>query len=1769
MRKKSYFYSIFFCVALLVASFFAASFFPNSALADAKLVGVIDGITGKEFINHVLTGYQGYSPYHYFGDSLVNSTYTKDISYINENGVLSNEYRALTNADGGFFSEDFGMGSANINLSGEMISLANTGRYYAFASAGLLALKDNERSKLSISISDGINSAKASSNKVYSSGDYAPDWVRTDKIFLSGTNPISFSFSTNQKFSLWQKSKFYIFEPTIHFGVSVDAITNVTKSQTVSRGQLISLEAKNFLSDMVGENLIRYYQNLHKIEWEIVSGAEYGQILGGYLQVGQSAGSISVRAKCLKDSFGDEYIYGDVITFNINTSTVSLSIETNFKDGIVVSGLANAYTQNRYATIFIKISDGYSLLSLIDETGAEVAYNITSQGLYRIRIYLADKSKTITVTLKKQLNIEKIVIKDKYYDKSASAEIDKIVFKEGDLDFGTTVDISNLSAEFMSTTPNQNIPISLSGNLSLVGDKAYMFEIVSGLPDCFGNILKRSIEIIADSHTIEYGNAVPNLTYQIKGDMLSGDILSGKLEVVTNGDIGEYVINLGTLGNSYYDIDFTAGTLTITQRNITIKDIYVLDKTYDGTYHINSDNIKYTTIGTFLPSHNVKILAEGSLKEKDVKSNILATINFSIYGDDAKYYNLQVQMENVFANIVPKTLLISANSAEKLYGSSDPKLTYSYDYSQLVAGDSITGELVRTRGEDVGDYIISAGSLQAQNYKIEFTSAKFVIKPRPIYICADDKSKIYGEDDAMLTYKITAGEVLAGDNLGVVLIRESGEKCGTYEIKLSSFNNNYDVIYTSGNFLINKRTAKISIVVKDKIYDGNRNCEFDWQINNAIFSDDIQLKINAKFEDKNAGIKLVKFLTVGGSEIDKFTSAVLSGNNMDCYNFVFNVSDSAEIKKKEIIASINEECLSKSFGDIDKEFSVAYQGVVSGDAIIGSLKRISGEDAGVYDIVVDDIIEENSNYKFTFNFDLKFTINKRNVKIVVDDKTIEYGAAEGEIVYYLSSTTPLPSGILLSDVVEGSPTREIGNDAKQYRYLVGSLRIKAEHEKNFELIFDGGILTIESKQVIITIKNATKIYGSSDPQFDYTLNTTEKLEISFIRQNGENVGEYEISCVINNSNFDAIINKGTLKIVPSKITIKINPIYKTYGEDDPQITYYLKSGTPKFDDSLSTIIIGDFSRELGEYVGEYQILYNNLTLSSNYDIEFEDACLTIVPRDLIIIANKIKKFYNQFEDPELTYVSVGLLENDVITGQLVREAGEGVGEYKVSLGTLAAKNYNITFYENVFVIAKRKIKVEINGVTKIYDGTSDVDLTYNLSGEILEGSEPNVTLIREVGSDVGKYLISAQVENEIYDVEIVENYFEIIKRPIKIEINSIEITYGDVIPELTYNLIGDISNSNLIIKLYRTQTNSAGEYEIYASIVNEENYDIEIVSGQLKINKRKLVISVDNYSKIYGTADPLFSYAIIDGEVLSGDIISGGITRETGEDVGEYKLICELVNSNYDFVMNAATLTIFKKDLYLVTSIKDKVYDGTDVAYFRTPLLSGILSGDEVYYDFVIDKAARYVSKEVGENIDVVVYGGVLAGEKAHNYNLIYPEGLKASITNNRLSSGDETHLFDVIANSNNTSLVEGTNIVVKDYNTTSLQKDFGNAKNVVTAFNFDLENKDKKLEQVGKITVNYELNKNELNNVQVFRLNSDGTKSLMTSSFKDGVVSFETEQSGIYIVVADNDNWINILLICAAATVLCIFVFVVVAKNKKNKNAKNAWFLIFYVIYL
>ena len=381
---------------------------------------------------------------------------------------------------------------------------------------------------------------------------------------------------------------------------------------------------------------------------------------------------------------------------------------------------------------------------------------------------------------------------------------------------------------------------AVSGSLTVVGEilHAGTYEIVCAEefthPDYDITYESAFVTVNPASVTVESynisGNAfdydpsvgaigAENFGYRvISGTVYTGYELNGSL-----GDVlmtaGEHDIPQGTLTEEYnpdYMISYVAGKVIINYVELVVKaesatQIYGEAPTAikfeverkDGKIfdlEINGGLGFQMTLGAHSPVGTYQITL-GTLEQEN------PNFKFELADNGATYV------------IVHRPLTIIPSDVTAVYGEPEKALGYTLggEYG-LADGDSLNITLSRETGKDARKYIISVSEGYADNnpnYEITVNTAIYTITPRPVTVALRDQAQefnmqgIYTVDQT--AYDLTEGTVIAGDDLGVVIVKADGTAMGFYTLTAYSLNPNYIMTYTEARFEICKFAAVISV----------------------------------------------------------------------------------------------------------------------------------------------------------------------------------------------------------------------------------------------------------------------------------------------------------------------------------------------------------------------------------------------------------------------------------------------------------------------------------------------------------------------------------------------------------------------------------------------------------------------------------------------------------------------------------------------------------------------------------------------------------------------------------------------------------------------------------------------------------------------------------------------------------------------------------------------------------------------------------------------
>lgn len=615
------------------------------------------------------------------------------------------------------------------------------------------------------------------------------------------------------------------------------------------------------------------------------------------------------------------------------------------------------------------------------------------------------------------------------------------------------------------------------------------------------------------------------------------------------------------------------------------------------------------------------------------------------------------------------------------------------------------------------------------------------------------------------------------------------------------------------------------------------------------------------------------------------------------------------ITQRPVTANAN--ALTKVFGDADPTLNYQVTGgsLANGDAFTGSLTRISGENVGAY-AIQQGTLALNANYALTFaGADL--TITPRPVSVTAGPQTKVYGDTDPALIYQITS-----GNLVNADTFSGSLNRDAGENVGSYPITRGSLALSG----NYALTFKGADLTITPRPVTVTAGALTKVYGDADPALIYqitggSLAFNDVFTGSLTRDAGENVGSYPITqgTLALGSNYDLAFVDAKLAITPRPLTVTAGAQTKVYGDSDPVLTYKITNGSLAFSDAFT----GSLTRAAGENVGSYAITQDTLALSSNYNLTFNGARLTITPRPASVIADNQSKIYGQ-DNPALTAQVSGTVNGDKLDFTLSTTAVKfsGVGSYPIAVTLGSNPNYAVTPADGALKITPKAASVTAEDKTRIY-GDNNPDLTAQVSGT-LNGDTLDFSLATTATktSNVGPYPITITLGlNPNYDISTTSGSLLITQRPLTVTAGPQTKVYGDPDPALTYQITsGNLVNADTFGgSLTRTAGENVGSYAItQGSLVLSSNYALSFVGANLAVTPRPVSVTADALTKVYGDADPALTYQITDGSLVNGDKFSGSLTRDAGEKVGTYAITqgTLALSTNYTLIFVGAKLAI-------------------------------------------------------------------------------------------------------------------------------------------------------------------------------------------------------------------------------------------------------------------
>ncbi|MEB2787111.1 MBG domain-containing protein, partial [Algoriphagus persicinus] len=512
---------------------------------------------------------------------------------------------------------------------------------------------------------------------------------------------------------------------------------------------------------------------------------------------------------------------------------------------------------------------------------------------------------------------------------------------------------------------------------------------------------------------------------------------------------------------------------------------------------------------------------------------------------------------------------------------------------------------------------------------------------------------------------------------------------------------------------------------------------------------------------------------------------------------------------------------------------------------------------------------ETTSFTVSLKEAQEITFNPISTKTYGDPSfDLDASASSGLTVEFKSSNTAVAtvSGNTVTIVGQGSTiitATQPGNDAY------------AEAESKTQT------LIVNKKALTITATNGNKTYGEENPTltFSYTglANGDTKVatepSISTTATQSSNVGTYPIELDGgSDDNYTITLVKGTLTVGKKAVTITADDKSKTYGEENPALTFTytgLANGDTKVatEPSISTTAIQSSN------VGTYPITLEGGS-DDNYTISLVNGTLTVGKKAVTITADDKSKTYGE-ENPALTFTYTGLTNGDtkVATEPSISTTAtqsSNVGTYPITLEGGSDDNYTISLVNGTLTVGKKAVTITADDKSKTY-GEENPALTFTYTGltngDTKVATEPSISTTATQSSNVGTYPITLEGgSDDNYTITLVSGTLTVGKKAVTITADDKSKTYGEENPALTFTYTGLTNGDTKVttepsISTTATKSSSVGTYPITLEGGSDDNYTITLVNGTLTVGKKAVTITADDKSKTYGEENPTLTFS--------------------------------------------------------------------------------------------------------------------------------------------------------------------------------------------------------------------------------------------------------------------------------------------------------------------
>ena len=741
-----------------------------------------------------------------------------------------------------------------------------------------------------------------------------------------------------------------------------------------------------------------------------------------------------------------------------------------------------------------------------------------------------------------------------------------------------------------------------------------------------------------------------------------------------------------------------------------------------------------------------------------------------------------------------------------------------------------------------------------------------------------------------------------------------------------------DFTFTESN------TAEFSVMPNEgtTLHEGV-TYKYIWTINkdNVIYKTEETAVPSLKLQNPEAG----EYLAAG----EYFASVKIVASKENCGSVesreVFSADKPLTVSRAEI-SGITVTGGTFYYGDKDAEIKISGDGLREGDVVTYGTDGVSFSseivdfskcDVGEYTYYVK--VERNENYNaktldVTINIvkaavTITFTPDK-NDEVVYGDELPSLSAYVGETK--IGTVAKEDYALKLNEISFSGIATYVGECSIEVKNFTNDYY----NTNNFNITFYSPYkITVKKATLNVNIAKINDLtYGDDLPEIGYEIkgwkNGDDKSEYKLLPETKyakkSAVGTYSFTYNVSGEkieNYEVMVNKVYFDVVKRDAKITVNDVQNIiYGDEEPVLSATVDGVLDG--DTLSYTLKTDYSakEKPGGYNAFVEIKEGD---NSNYNVSVVNKTFTVLKKGLTItLGSKRVVTGKEYKVDVGKLEIVGLVEGDTVTGYVTITKDEAgvytANDFDKSNLKFDSECYEVIKYDLTVEFVKVDFKIHFEDHEVVYDGQN-----HNVSVTAEEGTKYTITYGTKEGvydltdapeyKNAGVYVTYFKVvDTSVGDAEY-EGFVSLTikQKEVVLTVKTYTITYGDTLPEFSYDVTGliggDVLSGEARYSVDGITGGNVGTYKVkVGGLSANDNYAITVVPGTLTINQKSIAVVWSTKDKyVYSPDGQEMPAATYDGKsakvTTNGEFKNAGTYTFTATDEsGNYTLTNAVLN---------------------------------------------------------------------------------------------------------------------------------------------------------------------------------------------------------------------------------------------------------------------------------